>query len=132
MRHLVSWNLTSQLTALHFQRCNCLIVEMRLDIWGGECIYICSQCHISRLTKQAVSLQLQGGGRDHLIWPWICKPPAAPKEMMESIFFSDLNLDWRLFTCYIGTGGGGGGNPPLQCTVGSKKLTNFPVCPSKF
>ena len=97
----------------------------------GWRVHIYSQCHISRLTKQAVSLQLQGGGRDHLIWPWICKPPAAPKEMMESIFFSDLNLDWRLFTCYIRTEGGGGGNPPLQCTVGSKKLTNVSVCPSK-
>ena len=43
------------------------------------------------------------------------------------------NMDLQLFTCYIRTGGGGGGgNPPLQCTVGSKKLTNFPVCPSKF
>ena len=57
-------------------------------------------CH-STLTKQPVRLQMQEG--EGIIWygRGFANPPVLPKEMMESIFFSDLNLDWRLFTYYI-------------------------------
>ena len=67
--------------ATYLWQSNCLIVEMTLDIWGGEwciCAANANASHISILTKQAVKLELQGRGRDHLIWRWICNLPPPP------------------------------------------------------
>ena len=74
--------------ATYLWQSNCLIVEMTLDIWGGEwciCAANANASHISILTKQAVKLELQGRGRDHLIWRWICNlapPPPPPSAML--------------------------------------------------
>ena len=41
-----------------------IVVEMRLDIWGGECIYAANAnaSHISSLTKLAVKLDVAREG----------------------------------------------------------------------